>query len=158
MEEHAIVDSSFSAIINAPLRAIDIPGWCFSLPDAEYQECSPPHFAAGSTTAHDGRRMSINVEVIGGTPLVQHYVEVVAEKHHLVLESVTDPFTSSGRTNMQEMWELSVTASRGSDRLDDGRRHSFCGSSQRESRCALLIVPAPTARCAHSQEAGYETN
>jgi hypothetical protein len=37
MEEHVIVDSSFSAIINAPLEQIDIPSWCFSLPDDEYQ-------------------------------------------------------------------------------------------------------------------------
>jgi hypothetical protein len=37
MEEHVIVDSSF-AIINAPLEQIDIPSWCFSLPDDEYQD------------------------------------------------------------------------------------------------------------------------
>ena len=108
MEEHVIVDSSFSAIINAPLDRIDVPAWCFSLPDDEYQGCSPAHFAAGSTTARDGRRMSINVEVIGGTPMVQHYVEQIAEKHHLVLDSVSDLFTPSGRTNMLVMWELTV--------------------------------------------------
>jgi hypothetical protein len=108
MEEHVIVDSSFSAPINAPLDLIDIPAWCFSLPDHEYQGCSPAHFAAGATTSRDGRRMSINVEVIGGTPMVQHYVEQVAEKHHLVLDSVSDLFTTSGRTNMLVMWELSV--------------------------------------------------
>lgn len=27
MEEHVIVDSSFSAIVNAPLEQIDIPSW-----------------------------------------------------------------------------------------------------------------------------------
>jgi len=108
MEEHVIVDSSFSAVINAPLERVDIPAWCFSLPDEEYQGCSPAHFAAGSTTARDGRRMSINVEVIGGVPMVQHYVEVVAEKHHLVLDSVSDLFTTAGRTKILVMWELSV--------------------------------------------------
>jgi hypothetical protein len=51
MEDRIIVDSGFSAIINAPLEKIDIPAWCFSLPDDEYQGCSPAHFAAGSTTA-----------------------------------------------------------------------------------------------------------
>jgi hypothetical protein len=56
MEEHVMFDSRFSAIINAPLEQIDIPSWCFSLPDDEYQGCSPAHFAAGSTTARDGRR------------------------------------------------------------------------------------------------------
>jgi len=40
MEEHVIVDSSFSAVINAPLEKIDIPVWCFSLPDEENQGCS----------------------------------------------------------------------------------------------------------------------
>lgn len=110
MEEHVIVDSSFSATINAALERIDIPAWCFSLPDEEYQGCSPAHFAAGSTTARDGRRMSINVEVIGGTPMVQHYVEVVAEKHHLVLDSVSDLFAPAGRTRILVMWELTVKA------------------------------------------------
>src|SRR5262249_37474867 len=110
MEEQVIVDSSFSAIINAPLERIDIPAWCFSLPDEEYQGCSPAHFAAGSTTARDGRRMSINVEVIGGVPMVQHYVEVVAERHHLVVDSRCDLFTPAGRTKILVLWELSVKA------------------------------------------------
>lgn len=115
MEDNVIVDSSFKALINAPIEAIDIPAWCFSLPDKEYQGCSPAHVAAGATTAPDGRRMSINVEVIGGTPMVQHYVEKLAEPHHLVLESVSDLFTAAGRTTMVVMWELSVT------RIDDQR-------------------------------------
>lgn len=108
MEDRIIVDLSFSAVIHSPIEKIDIPAWCFSLPDDEYQGCSPAHFAAGSTTARDGRRMSINVEVIGGVPMVQHYVEALAEKHHLVLESVSDLCTSAGRTKMIVMWELSV--------------------------------------------------
>jgi hypothetical protein len=108
MEEHVIVDSSFSATINAPLDKIDIPAWCFSLPDDEYQGCSPAHFAAGATTARDGRRMSINVEVLGGVPMVQHYVEQVAQKDHLVLDSVSDLFTPTGRTKILVRWELSV--------------------------------------------------
>lgn len=108
MEEQVIVDSSFSATIDAPFEKIDIPTWCFSLPDEEYQGCSPAHFAAGATTSRDGRRMSINVEVIGGVPMVQHYVEVVAEKHHLIVDSVSDLFTPAGRTKIRVMWELSV--------------------------------------------------
>jgi protein-tyrosine phosphatase len=36
--------------------------------------------------------MSINVEVIGGTPMVQRYVEQVADRHHLVLDSISDLF------------------------------------------------------------------
>jgi hypothetical protein len=106
--QQIIVDSSFSAIINAPIEKINIPEWCFTLPEKEYQDCSPAHVTAGFTTSADGKRMSINVEVLGGNPMVQHYVEQVAEPKHLILESVSDVFTPSGRVNMVVHWELSV--------------------------------------------------
>ena len=109
MSEAQIVDSSFSAIINAPVEKVDLPTWAFSLPDAEYQGCSPAHVAAGATTSPDGKRMSINVEVIGGSPMVQHYVETVARPDHLILESVSDVFTPNGRTTINVLWELRVT-------------------------------------------------
>ncbi|WP_331373458.1 hypothetical protein [Sinorhizobium chiapasense] len=113
MGDHEIVDSSFSAIINAPFEKIDIPQWCFTLPEHEYRRCSPAHIAAGFTTAPDGKRMSINVETIGGSLMVQHYVETLAEKHHLILESVSDIFTPTGRTTIHVLWELSAK------RIDD---------------------------------------
>ena len=108
MTDHQIVDSSFTAIINAPADKVDLPSWAFALPDAEYQGCSPAHVAAGFTTAPDGTRMSINVEVIGGSLMVQHYVEKLGERNHLVLESTSDVFTPSGRTTIRVVWELSV--------------------------------------------------
>lgn len=108
MEDNTLVQSSFSAIINAPIESVDIPAWCFSLPDAEYQSCSPAHFAAGATTAPDGRRMSINVEVLGGSPMVQHYVEEVATPDHLRLVSDSDVFTPTGRTKIGVIWDLRV--------------------------------------------------
>ena len=108
MSEQDIVDSSFTAIINAPIEKIDLPNWAFTLPDHDYQGCSPAHVAAGFTTSPEGKRMSINVEVIGGSLMVQHYVETLAEKDHLILESISDVFTSNGRTTIYVFWELSV--------------------------------------------------
>ena len=108
MSEHEIVDSSFTAIINAPIEKIDLPAW-------EYQGCSPAHVAAGFTTTPDGERMSINVEIIGGSLMVQHYVEKLGEPHHVVLESVSDVFTPNGRTTIHVRWEFSVKA------IDGGR-------------------------------------
>jgi hypothetical protein len=110
MSDNQIVDSSFTAIINAPIEKIDIPTWCFSLPEKEYQGCSPAHIAAGFTTAPDGKRMSINVETIGGSLMVQHYVETLGQKDHLILDSESDVFTPSGRTTIHVTWELSVKA------------------------------------------------
>jgi hypothetical protein len=65
MNDNEIVDSGFTAIINAPSDKIDIPIWCFNVPEQEYRSCSPAHVSAGFTTAPDGKRMSINIEIIG---------------------------------------------------------------------------------------------
>ncbi len=59
--------------------------------------------------------MSINVEVIGGSLMVQHYVETLSRKDHLVLDSDSDVFTPTGRTSIHVTWELSVR------QLDKGR-------------------------------------
>ena len=105
-----IVDSSFSAIINAPIEKINIPEWVFSLTEAEYQSCSPAHITAAKGIGADGRRMSINVEVIGGNPMVQHYQEEISKPHQLVLTSFSDVFTPTGRVVIHVQWELSVKA------------------------------------------------
>ena len=48
MQDNTLVESSFSAIINAPIEQVDIPTWCFALPETEYQSCSPAHCAASA--------------------------------------------------------------------------------------------------------------
>ena len=108
MDDNTLVYSSFSVIVNVPIEKIDIPTWCFGLPEAEYQACSPAHCSAGVTTAPDGRRMSINVEVLGGSPMVQHYVEEVGKPDHLRLVSNSDVFTPTGRIKIGVIWDLSV--------------------------------------------------
>jgi hypothetical protein len=101
-----LVQSSFSATINAAIEKNDIPTWCFTLPESDYQACSPAHCSAGATTAPDGRRMSINVEILGGSLMVQHYIEDVALPGHLRLVSTSDVFTSTGRTKIGVIWNL----------------------------------------------------
>ena len=108
MEDNTLVESSVSATIHAPIEHVDIPTWCFTLPESEYQACSPAHYSAGATTAPDGRRMSINVEVIGGSLIVQHYVEDVGRSDHLRLVSDSDVFTPTGRTKIAVIWDLRV--------------------------------------------------
>jgi hypothetical protein len=105
--------SSVSATIDAPLAKVDIADWLFHLPDAEYQRCSHAHIAAGTTTADDGRPMSINVETIGDAFVVQHYVGEVHEPHFCRMVSISDSISPAGRTKLQVIWELSVR------RIDD---------------------------------------
>src|SRR6476646_5632961 len=104
MEDNTLIESSVSATINTPIENVDIPAWCFTLAESEYQACSPAHYSAGTTTAPDSRRMSINVEVIGGSLIVQHYVEEIGRPDHLRLVSDSDVFTPTGRTTIAVIW------------------------------------------------------
>lgn len=133
MSDREIVNSSFSAIMDAPIARIDIPTWVFSLPELEYQGCSPAHIAAGFTTAPGGKRMSINVETIGGSLMVQHYVEQLAERHHLILESISDVFAPTGRTTIQVIWELSA-------KEVDGGRSEFTNQVRTYATDELLAM------------------
>ncbi|MGZ3195796.1 MAG: hypothetical protein ACXU60_01720 [Croceibacterium sp.] len=108
MDENTLVDSGFSATINAPIERVDIADWCFTLPESEYQRASPAHNACGTTTTPDGRRMSINVEILGGSVMVQHYVEEIGKPDHLRLVSTSDIFTPTGRTKVGVTWDLRV--------------------------------------------------
>src|ERR1700688_367982 len=108
MDDNTLVESSFSARINAPIEKVDIPSWCFNLSESEYQACSPAHCSAGATTSPDGRRMSINVEILGGSLMVQHYIEEIGHPDHLRLVSTSDVFTPTGRTKIGVIWDLAV--------------------------------------------------
>ncbi|WP_024510370.1 hypothetical protein [Bradyrhizobium sp. ARR65] len=102
--------SAFSHVIDIPIEQVDIADWLFNLPEAEYQRCCPPdHISAGATWTDNGKPMSINVEMIGQTLMVQHYVGEIAEKHHCRMVSISDAFTPNGRTRVQVIWDLSVT-------------------------------------------------
>jgi hypothetical protein len=101
-----LVHSSSTSIIQAPLDQVNISEWLFSLSDREYQQCSVAHIACGSSRAADGRRMSLNVEEVGGSLVVQHYVENIAEKEHCRVISISDVFASGNRTTAQVVWEL----------------------------------------------------
>ena len=106
-----LVKTEKTAMIHAPVERVDIADWLLHLPDAEYQRCAPPdHIAAGTTTTDDGRPMSINVEVIGGALMVQHYVAEVHEPHHCRMVSLSDVQTPAGWTKIEVIWDLSVTA------------------------------------------------
>lgn len=90
-----------------PFEKVDIASWLFNLPEAEYLRCCPPdHIAAGTTSTDDGRRMSINVEMIGTGLVVQHYVAEEATPSYCRMNSISDVFTPAGRTQVNVIWEL----------------------------------------------------
>ncbi len=107
LSDKILSQSAFSAEIDVPFEKIDIAEWLFNLPEAEYLRCCPPdHIAAGTTTTDDGRRMSINVEMIGTGLVVQHYVADEATPFYCKMNSISDVFTAVGRTQVNVIWEL----------------------------------------------------
>ncbi|MFZ0948847.1 MAG: hypothetical protein WB625_25190 [Candidatus Sulfotelmatobacter sp.] len=79
------------------------------MPEAEYRRCCPPdHISCGTTSTDDGKPMSINVEMIGTTLMIQHYVAEVATPTLCRMVSTSDAFTPNGRTRVQVIWTLSV--------------------------------------------------
>lgn len=108
--------SAYSADIDMPLAQIDIAEWLFNLPEAEYQRCCPPdHISAGTTSTDEGRPMSINVEMIGTSLVVQHYVAEEATPSYCRMNSISDVFTPLGRTQVNVIWELIAES------IDDNR-------------------------------------
>jgi hypothetical protein len=114
ISDKQLSSSAFSHVINAPIEKVDIADWLFKLSVAEYQRCCPPdHIACGATSTDDGKPMSIHVEMIGRTLMIQHYVAETATPTFCRMVSVSDAFTPNGRTRVQVIWTLSVK------RIDD---------------------------------------
>lgn len=103
------VHTAEEAKIHAPIDKVNVAECLLNLPDAEYRRCAPPdHIAAGSATTDDGRPMSINVEEVGGSLVLQHYVAEVHEAHHCQVVSLSDPQSPLGRNKIQVIRDLRV--------------------------------------------------
>jgi len=99
------------AVIHAPLSAIDLTEWVFTLTDSEYQACSKDHIAGAISVTPDGKRMSINVERVGNL-LIEHYIEDVAERAVCRLVSLSDSIGPdiNARVKIVVIWTLKVEA------------------------------------------------
>ncbi|WP_423415840.1 hypothetical protein RLW55_05810 [Hyphomicrobium sp. B1] len=101
--------SAFSHVLDVPADGLDIADWLFNLPMYEYRRCcAPDHITAGFTTTDDGRKMSINVERIGGTLMIQQYVGEITDPLHCHMVSISDAFSPNGHTTVQVIWDLSI--------------------------------------------------
>lgn len=111
-------ETSANFHIQAPAADIDIPSWVYTLPEQEYVDCTPiskSHMTCAFTHSPDGKRMSVNVEDIGGILIVEHYNEVIAEKLHLRCDSISDFIIGRTFTNGRVVWEVIATPGNGDD-------------------------------------------
>lgn len=105
-----LADHTAEAIIHAPLKLINLSEWLFTLKSHEYRACASGHIAAGASTTRDGKRMSINVELVAGNLLVQHYVADLTARNHCRVHSVSDSISPLGHTKLEVVWEIRVEA------------------------------------------------
>ena len=109
LADKQLSSSAYTQVIQAPFEKVDIAAWLFSLPEAEYGRCCPPdHISCGTTSTDAGVPMSINVEMIGQTLMIQRYVAETATPALCRMVSTSDAFTPNGRTRVQVIWTLSA--------------------------------------------------
>jgi hypothetical protein len=108
--DRVLSQSRFEHVIDVPADRVDIADWLFHLGNREYERCCPPdHIACGYTQTDDGRPMSINVETIGASLVIQQYVAEIDEAGYCRMVSTSDVFPfSGGRTQTRVVWELRV--------------------------------------------------
>ena len=116
-----LAESTSKFHINAPTADIDITDWLFNVDELEYINCTPvsrAHLSAGLTHAPNGKRMSINIEDVGGALVVEHYNEVISEKLQCRVQSISDLLIGREYTTTHVIWELLANHT-------EGNHHEF---------------------------------
>lgn len=84
---YVLADVVSEAEIAAPIADLDLAYWVYAMSDRDYQQCARGHLACGSSPLSGGARSSINVEIVGGHLLVQHYEPELLSPHHIRMVS-----------------------------------------------------------------------
>lgn len=107
---YEIGEVTAKAVVNAPIETVNLGDWMFTITAEEYAACAEGHQSAAQGQLPSGKRFSVNLEVVGGTFMVQHYVEKVAERDHVVGFSPNTTFFLSDTDCVfaQISWELQV--------------------------------------------------
>lgn len=105
-----IGESIAKAVINATIEAINLGEWIFTITSEEYATCAEGHQSAAQGQLPSGKRFSVNVEIVAGIFMVQHYVETVSERDHVVGLSPNTVFFQNYTDYViaQVTWELKV--------------------------------------------------
>jgi hypothetical protein len=115
-------EATAKAIVNAPIESINLGEWMFTISSEEYAACAEGHQSAAQGKLVSGKRFSVNLEVVGGMFMVQHYIETVSERDHVVGFSPNSVFwlNDTDYVFSQITWELKVA------KLDEKRCELTC--------------------------------
>jgi hypothetical protein len=105
-----IGEARATAIIHAPIEYVNLAEWMFSITSEEYAACAVGHQSAAQGRLASGKRFSVNIELVAGMLMVQHYIEKVSERRHVVGFSPNTVFwLSDAQYVLAEVtWELKV--------------------------------------------------
>lgn len=106
-----IAECTATSVINAPVESIDLGEWMFTITSDEYVACSTAHQSAAQGRLPSGKRVSLNVEYVAGFFMVQHYIEHIAERGHVLGFSPNTVFWLNDKQYAftQITWELKAT-------------------------------------------------
>lgn len=115
-------EATAKAIVNAPIASVNLGEWMFTISSEEYAACAEGHQSAAQGRLVSGKRFSVNLETVGGMFMVQHYIETVSERDHVVGFSPNTVFWLSDKDYVlaQVTWELKVV------KLDENRCELTC--------------------------------
>ena len=105
-----IGEARATAIIHAPIEFVNLAEWMFSITSEEYAACAVGHQSAAQGCMASGKRFSVNLEIVAGMLMVQHYIETVSERRHVVGFSPNTVFWLSDTEYVlaEVTWELKV--------------------------------------------------
>jgi hypothetical protein len=101
--------------------------------------------------------MSINVEMIGETQMIQHYIGEITEPHRSRMVSLSDAFTPNGRPEVHVLWELSVVDSH-AHLGPQPRNDHFVAVTGRRRQGAALTGPTPRPLRSTPDTAPFQVN
>jgi len=109
---YVLADVVSKARIDAPIDEIDLSYWVFRMSDRDYRGCAKGHYGAGSSPLPGDGRSSINVEIVGGHVLVQHYEPEVFEPRHIRMVSHASDMWIYRLfyTRVRVIWDISLVA------------------------------------------------
>jgi hypothetical protein len=106
-----IGECTAKSVINAPVESVNLGEWMFTLTSEAYAACSTAHQSAAQGRLPSGKRVSLNVEYVAGFFMVQHYIEDISERTHVITVSPNSLFwlNDEDYAIAQITWELKAT-------------------------------------------------
>jgi hypothetical protein len=112
LSDRRISECSAQEVIDVPFECVDVAGWLFSLTNDEFKCCcAPDHISCGRAPTRGGQPLTVIVEAIGGSLLLEPFEAQIYRCDRCELVCLADVRLPSGRhTRAQIVWTTSVEA------------------------------------------------